>query len=222
MPRASLRCSRAATIEGEPAPYIYSILPVHSALAAISSDDSLRLFDPQSLNAVPKAVFRRVHEGVTGLARFDESGHTIATCGRDGLIKCWDTRNGKNVLEFGKGTDTSTPRGSPADLALAINPRSSTGSPVLSLDCQPGSHGLAYGSELTDRRAVVSVWSVCNSTSRCAPRVGAPCTDIDRDIRSTKSPRVLYADSHNDDVTEVCMRAVFSASSNEPYGSTQS
>jgi WD40 repeat protein len=90
-------------LTGDPAPYVYSILPVYEAVAAISSDDSLRLFDPHTLEASPKNDFKNIHDGVTGLQKFAENGDTVVTCGRDGLVKCWDHRVGKNVLGFGGG-----------------------------------------------------------------------------------------------------------------------
>jgi WD40 repeat protein len=63
-------------------------------IAAIASDDSLRFFDPATLNALPNGVVRNVNEKVTCLERGnDQQSNLVATAGRDGLIKFWDKRS---------------------------------------------------------------------------------------------------------------------------------
>jgi WD40 repeat protein len=62
-------------------------------IAAIASDDSLRFFDPATLNTLPNGVVRNVNEKVTCLERSnDQQSNLVATAGRDGLIKFWDKR----------------------------------------------------------------------------------------------------------------------------------
>lgn len=71
-------------------------------LAAIASDDSLRFFDPATLNVLPNGVVKSVNEKVTCLERGnDQQSNLVATAGRDGLIRFWDKRNpGKSVAEI--------------------------------------------------------------------------------------------------------------------------
>ena len=79
--------------------YIYSIVPsAPGTFAAISSDDSLRVFDA-SLNS--SVLSTAAHAGVTSLRRFDDS--LLATGGRDGKVKMWDVRAGKPVVEMQTG-----------------------------------------------------------------------------------------------------------------------
>lgn len=77
--------------------YIYAIgeAPSSSAggrqFAAISSDDSLRIFDGQSLQPLT-VVSAKTHEGVTSLNGFPPG--FLATAGRDGAVRLWDVRSG--------------------------------------------------------------------------------------------------------------------------------
>lgn len=72
-------------------PFTYTTSP--DQLAIISSDDSLRFFDPSTLSLVPNGLIKKVHESVTCLERVDDEGsNVVATAGRDGLIKYWDKR----------------------------------------------------------------------------------------------------------------------------------
>ncbi|KAL0259078.1 hypothetical protein SLS55_006583 [Diplodia seriata] len=80
--------------------YIYSLRPTATALAALSSDDSLRIFDTKTLQLLPGGVISRVHESVTCLEPYSDEGNVLATAGRDGLVKCWDRRTRKAVMDF--------------------------------------------------------------------------------------------------------------------------
>jgi WD40 repeat protein len=63
-------------------------------LAVISSDDSLRFFDPATLQVLPNGVIEDVNKGVTCLERVDDArSNLVATAGRDGLINFWDKRS---------------------------------------------------------------------------------------------------------------------------------
>ena len=71
-------------------------------LAAISSDDSLRLLSPSTLQTLAGGVFANTHEkGVTCL----KSGPvgSFVTAGRDGAVRIWDFRERKKVLELRGG-----------------------------------------------------------------------------------------------------------------------
>lgn len=80
--------------------YIYSLRQTNSFLTALSSDDSIRTFDPKTLQLLPGGVIGSAHSSVTCLEPYSEDGNVLATAGRDGLVKCWDRRTKKAVMEF--------------------------------------------------------------------------------------------------------------------------
>ena len=84
--------------------YIYQVLPIGSYLAAISSDDSLRLIDPVSLQANPQADFRNVHDGVTSMRAPGRSSDVLVTSGMDANVKGWDLRTRSRTTAFQSST----------------------------------------------------------------------------------------------------------------------
>lgn len=82
--------------------YIYTLVPTSRGLAAISSDDSLRLFDSSSPSSQP-LTWSNVNTSVTCLKGFDNN--VVATAGRDGLVKFWDVREKslRNSITFTAG-----------------------------------------------------------------------------------------------------------------------
>lgn len=87
--------------------YIYSIVPsAPGTFAAISSDDSLRVFDAADLDR-GSVISNATHNGgVTALRSFTMGeSHLLATGGRDGKVKVWDVRagNGSPVVEMETG-----------------------------------------------------------------------------------------------------------------------
>ena len=65
--------------------------------AAISSDDSLRLFDGHSLQPTTVLSAKSHDGGVTALKEYSGIGpqwFLIATAGRDGAVRLWDARAG--------------------------------------------------------------------------------------------------------------------------------
>lgn len=91
--------------------YIYDIIPIEAGLAAISSDDSLRLLDPQSLNGPPKISIRKINTDVTCLKAITSSAgdaELLCTAGRDGRVCIVDPRNGEKVGEVRTGKLTYT------------------------------------------------------------------------------------------------------------------
>lgn len=69
--------------------YIYSLARTTTLCAAISSDDSLRYFDPSNLSLVHTVA--KAHRGITCL-KTTSDGKGIITAGRDGTVRCWDER----------------------------------------------------------------------------------------------------------------------------------
>lgn len=85
--------------------YVYDIVPCAAGLAAISSDDSLRLLDPLALSGPPLNAIPTVNEHVTCLKVAEEEGSTtvIVTAGRDGRVCLIDPRTGARVGECRSG-----------------------------------------------------------------------------------------------------------------------
>lgn len=92
-----------------PDSYIYRLQPVNAGqlIVAVSSDDSLRLFDletlgKQSTDAIgAHNVLKDIHKGVTCLEAFGlQQEHCVLTAGRDGAVRGWDLRSGKKILEL--------------------------------------------------------------------------------------------------------------------------
>lgn len=86
--------------------YIYSIAAsTPGTFSAISSDDSLRLFDAATLSHV-SLVTRKTHDnGVTALKTYTGNQPLLVTGGRDGKVRLWDSRNanGSAAVEMQTG-----------------------------------------------------------------------------------------------------------------------
>lgn len=107
METATLQTSSSLFLPSES--YIYRLQPVNAGplIAAISSDDSLRLFDLETLAKQSTAVvgahnaLKDIHKGVTCLeALGPQQEHCVLTAGRDGAVRGWDLRSGKKILEL--------------------------------------------------------------------------------------------------------------------------
>ncbi|MCJ1479608.1 hypothetical protein MMC13_008294 [Lambiella insularis] len=116
--------------------YVYGIKPVGHKLTAISSDDSLRVFDPETLQVDTGRIFASIHDGITCLEIATCKPESVITAGRDGYIRCWDLRNGKKTIEL---EDDSS-------------------SPFLSLAAAPSGYAVAAGTELTQSQATTQIW----------------------------------------------------------------
>ena len=87
--QSSTKQLASSSLSLPPDTYIYSLARTQSGCAAISSDDSLRVFDPSSLSLIHTAA--NAHKGLTCLEA-DSQGRGYVTAGRDGAVKCWDDR----------------------------------------------------------------------------------------------------------------------------------
>lgn len=79
----------------------FPVLSSTDQLIAISSDDSLRSLDPETLRVA--STIKSTHTSVTALKRYATPGSqcsTFMTSGRDGIVRGWDLRSGKKALEF--------------------------------------------------------------------------------------------------------------------------
>lgn len=89
--------------------YIYTITAASpgSSFAAISSDDSLRVFDAANIQRVSVVATKTHADGVTALEPYDQGQgqQLLVTGGRDGKAKVWDLRSGKGnaVVEMDTG-----------------------------------------------------------------------------------------------------------------------
>lgn len=99
--------------------YMYSIVPTSaqvsgnsytplassgSHLAVLSSDNSIRIVDPTSLQLVQ--ALQNVNQSVTCLKRMAspaEECRVLVTSGRDGFVRCWDMRTNSKTMEFKAG-----------------------------------------------------------------------------------------------------------------------
>ena len=73
----------------------------HATLTSTTSNDALRQSDPTTLQLV--ASIDRVHDSVTCLKPFDVDQACVLTAGKDAIVRCWDLRTGKGVLDLGNG-----------------------------------------------------------------------------------------------------------------------
>lgn len=86
--------------------YIYKIVHVNGHLAAISSDDSLRLIDAKNLREIAGGVLNKVHDGVTCLQTVDHDPNNLLTAGRDSVVQSYDLRAGQKSMQFSDGQQT--------------------------------------------------------------------------------------------------------------------
>ena len=94
------KCLADSSLGTAPDTYLYSLAQSGDIFGTIGSDDTLRLFDGylKQLHKFPAA-----QRGISCLSIY---GQGFATAGRDGLVRCWDTRAKKAGIEI------SEPRGS--------------------------------------------------------------------------------------------------------------
>jgi WD40 repeat protein len=161
-------------------PYSYSQI---DRLAVISSDDSLRIFDPATLKVVPNGVITAVNESVTCLERADEAASTIiATAGRDGFINFWDKRTQQKALTI---ESRMSPPISPSSSTILNRSNNSPAHKLISsLTCNTPRNFIAAGIENPDDGpgdSPVYVW----------------------DQRNVSAPQLSFIESHTDTITNV-------------------
>lgn len=131
MAQRSLTSHASSSLHTLPGTYIYSVIRSSAdALAAISSDDLVRLFSPTTLEPTASIA---VPAGVTCVRRVDNN--ILATASRSGEVALWDTRTRAQAGTF----------------------RASA--PVLSLDVQAERGAIAAGLE-GERTAGVLLWDM--------------------------------------------------------------
>jgi len=109
MSTAQLKCSSTLRLPSDT--YVYEALPTHTGeVAAILSDDSLRLLLSSTLREIPDATIRKAHDGVTCLQTVEQKGNVILTAGRDGKVRGWDLRVGQKGVKTVEFTDCEISR----------------------------------------------------------------------------------------------------------------
>ena len=131
--------------------YIYKILQVNSNLAAISSDDSLRIIDSTSLKEIAGGVLKNVHAGVTCLEAPENDKNVFLTAGRDAVVRSWDLRSGRSTLELSDGKETK-------DSSKFAHLQMVKDSNTTYLSLRNDDHFVVVGTELSHSQASVILW----------------------------------------------------------------
>ena len=100
----TLDATDSFAIEQPSGAYVYDIVPVAGGIVSISSDDTLRLFDPSNLHRGPAYSVPKVNSEVTCLEALDHQGSIVCTAGRDGKVTILDLRQQLRVAQIGSGT----------------------------------------------------------------------------------------------------------------------
>lgn len=88
--------------------YVLEIIPVAGGLAAISSDQTLSLFDPARLSLGPIKTIRTAHRNITCARAFDESTALICTAGSNATVSLWDLRIDETKAQIAALTGVSS------------------------------------------------------------------------------------------------------------------
>ena len=101
----TLKATAASSLSLPSENYIYTIAAsAPGTFAAISSDDSLRVFDAASLDRVSVIAPKTHDAGVTSLRSYVAGeAPLLVTGGREGKVKLWDVSAGGAVLEVETG-----------------------------------------------------------------------------------------------------------------------
>ena len=90
--------------------YIYKIVNLNGNLAAISSDDSLRLIDSRTLQEITNGTINNIHVGVTCLQAVNRDPNILLTAGRDAVVREYDLRSGQKTLQLSDGQQNTRDR----------------------------------------------------------------------------------------------------------------
>ena len=155
--------------------FIYSVVLNSQipSISSISSDDSLRCCDPETLEIVTS--FSQVHHGVTCLTLRDSAPNDVITAGRDGAVRFWDVRKKEKIAEI-------------TDLNHA---------PIISLASTNAADAplIAIGTELTDSSAAVAVWDIRYTTAPIRYYSESHSDDITKLVFHPSAPSQLVSGS---------------------------
>lgn len=156
--------------------YVYDIVPLAAGLAAISSDDSLRLLDPLTLSGAPINSIRRVNTEVTCLKAINNTTERgallVCTAGRDGRVCLLDPRTAVKIGEV----------------------RTEQNAPVLSLAFSHP-YALAAGTELTNHQASILIWDMRNFGDPVVQYIESHSDDVTELQFHPSRPQILLSGS---------------------------
>ncbi len=96
----TLDASSSMAIEKPSGTYIYEIIEVADGIVSISSDNTLRLINPLSLETEPLYTLPKIHTDVTCLRALDAGSSIVCTAGRDGKVRITDLRQKSRIAEM--------------------------------------------------------------------------------------------------------------------------
>lgn len=143
-----LRKADAYRNPGSDPAYVLEIIPIAGALAAISSDQKLTLFNPLRLSQGPQKTLRTAHGNITCTRAFDAPNSIVCTAGENGTVSLWDLR-----LD-GARAQVASPTGCDA--------------PIVSLACSSSGNTIAAGTEFANHQASILIW---DARAGSAPRI---------------------------------------------------
>lgn len=89
------KCIATSTLGAAPDTYLYSLARIGDIYATIGSDDTLRVFDTSL-----KLLSKKTRAAADGLSCLCSNNNAFITAGRDGLIRSWDARTARPLLEI--------------------------------------------------------------------------------------------------------------------------
>jgi WD40 repeat protein len=144
-------------------------------LVVLSSDNSLLVLNPESLEVIPDGRIKDISTSVTNLKHY--SDNVMLVSGRDGIVTGWDIRLASKVLSF--------------EAPSAAN------NPLSMIDCSPNSHLLAAGTE-SEREGPgdvsIFIWDIRNPKSVRTSYIESH-TDTITELRFLPYPSVLLSAS---------------------------
>lgn len=99
-----LGCSDGYQQAGADPVYVLDIISLGAGLAAISSDQSLSLFNPLRLGQGPLKRLRTSHGNIATAKAYSVAESIVATTGENGTVCLWDLRlepGNAQILELG-------------------------------------------------------------------------------------------------------------------------
>jgi WD40 repeat protein len=87
-----LTCSDGYQYRDPGGVYVLDVIPCGSGLAAISSNQTISLFNPLFINEGPVKVIRTNHGNLSTARVYNAGESIIATTGENGSISLWDLR----------------------------------------------------------------------------------------------------------------------------------
>jgi SEL1 protein len=88
---------------GPPGTYIYKVVPLKDGILSISSDNVLRLINPEALGDQPLVSISPPQSDITSLVILDHDNLIICVGDRQGHLSVFDLKQGAKVATFQTG-----------------------------------------------------------------------------------------------------------------------